>query len=164
MAIVRQAIEESGVSTVVSNAELAENEVDLAVWSQDAEPLIKNPIVIELKMALRGKEHVKRTIMRLAKALDSTGTQVGLLIYADGRVPVDEDTVSDPRILVFSLEDFLSTLKQQGFADVLRREGHACPRGDGLGCQPTPRHGSTGSSRPRIRQRWPMPKERRSRS
>ena len=78
-------------------------------------------IVIELKLHLRGKEQFGRAISGLSKALDFTGTQVGLLIYADGPVGIHDDAISDPRICVLSLEDFLAKLKHQGFADLLRR-------------------------------------------
>jgi hypothetical protein len=120
-AIVRRAIEGSGVSTVVSEPGFADRGVDFAVWSEDVEPQIKNPVVIELKTRLRGKLQFKRAIAQLSKALDSTGTQVGLLIYAEGHLTIDEDALFDPRVCVFSLEEFLSGLKQRGFADLLRR-------------------------------------------
>jgi TIR domain/Restriction endonuclease len=121
MDIVRRAIEESGVSTVVSGPAAADREVDFAVWSDDLEPLIKNPVVIELKSRLRGKEHFEQTIAQLVRALDMTHTQVGLLIYAASDGNIDEEAVHDPRILVFSLEDFLHLLKENGFGDLLRR-------------------------------------------
>jgi hypothetical protein len=119
--IVRRAIEQSGVSTVVSAPPAAGRGVDLAVWSDDLGPLIKNPVVIELRSRLKGKEHLKQTTARLAAALDSTRTQLGLLIYAASGEAIDEDAVLDPRILVFSLEEFLHLLKDTGFSDLLRR-------------------------------------------
>jgi len=119
--IVRRAIEESGVSTVVSEPQAADRGVDFAVWSEDLEPLIKNPVVIELKSRLRGKEHFEQAIAQLSKALDTTRTEVGLLIYAASDSHIDEELSNDPRILVFSLEDFLSLLKENGFGDLLRR-------------------------------------------
>jgi TIR domain len=73
--IIRRAIEESGVSTVVSGLTAADRGVDFAVWSDDLEPLIKNPVVIELKSRLRGNEHFEQTIAQLASALDMTHTQ-----------------------------------------------------------------------------------------
>ena len=50
-----------------------------------------------------------------------THTQVGLLIYAASDGNIDEEAVHDPRILVFSLEDFLHLLKENGFGDLVRR-------------------------------------------
>jgi hypothetical protein len=121
MGVVRRAIEESGVSTVVSEPTASDRGVDLAVWSDDLEPLIKNPVVIELKSRLQGKEHFEQALAQLARALDMTHTQLGLLIYAASDGPTDEEAVHDPRILVFSLEDFLCLLKENGFGDLLRR-------------------------------------------
>jgi len=121
MDVVRRAIEESGVSAVVSKPADATRGVDLAVWSDDLEPLIKNPVVIELKSQLRDREHFEQTIAQLARALDVTRTQLGLLIYAASDGDIDEEAVHDPRILVFSLEDFLHLLKENGFGDLLRR-------------------------------------------
>jgi hypothetical protein len=121
MEIVRKAIENSGETTVVGEHGPSERGVALAVWSEDIEPLIKNPVVIELKTRLRNRDHFHTAIAELSRALDSTGTEVGLLVYAEGRVPIDNDAKSDPRVLVFSLEDFLTQLKQCGFADLLRR-------------------------------------------
>ena len=100
MDIVRRAIEESGVSTIVSKPAGATRRVDFAVWSDDLEPLIKNPVVIELKSRLRGREHFEETIAQLARALDVTHTQLGLLIYAASDGDIDEEAVHDPRILV----------------------------------------------------------------
>jgi hypothetical protein len=119
--IVRRAIEESGVSTLVSEPAAADHGVDLAVWSDDLEPLIRNPVVIELKSRLRGKKHLEQAIAQLARALDMTRTQLGLLIYTASGGDIAEELVHDPRVLVFSLEDFLSLLKVNGFGDLVRR-------------------------------------------
>ena len=119
--IIRRAIEESGVSTVVSDQEVAHRQLDLAVWSEDLEPLIKNPVVIELKTRLRGKGQLHASINQLSMILDQTRTQLGILIYVSSDTHLDEDATNDPRILVFSLEEFLSLMKEHGFGALLRR-------------------------------------------
>ncbi len=118
--VVRRAIEESGVSTVVGKLASADRGVDLAVWSDDLEPLIKNPVVIELKSRLQGKKHFEQAIAQLTRALDMSRTQLGLLIYTASDGDIDQEALHDPRILVFSLEEFLRLLKEKGFGDLLR--------------------------------------------
>ena len=118
--VVRRAIEESGVSTVVGKLASADRGVDLVVWSDDLEPLIKNPVVIELKSRLQGKKHFEQAIAQLTRRIDMSRTQLGLLIYTASDGDIDQEALHDPRILVFSLEEFLRLLKEKGFGDLLR--------------------------------------------
>ncbi len=119
--IVLRAIEQSGVSIVVGQQTPAHHRVDLAVWSDDLDPAIKNPVVIEVKCPLRGKTQFDQAIARLGESLDRTNTQLGVLIYSPPAALIDSQDVHDPRILVFSLDDFLRRLKHNGFGEVLRR-------------------------------------------
>lgn len=118
VAILHTAIQESGVSALSSELTHADKGADLAVWSDDLEPLIENPVVIEVKRQLHGGQY-EQAVKQLSGYLDTSRAQVGLLIYVFGNIPIDVG--HDPRIYVFSLEDFLSELKTAGFADLLFR-------------------------------------------
>ena len=53
--LIAQAIDQSGVVTLSLRKQVGEEEIDIAVWSDDLEPWVSNPLLIEIKGLLRGK-------------------------------------------------------------------------------------------------------------
>jgi hypothetical protein len=119
--IISEAIKESGVSTLSKESRLVGKRVaDLAVWSEDLEPWVGNPLIIEVKKTLTEKKHLESTIQHISTLLDETRSPRGLVIYLDANPSVLYGGAYDPRILVMSVEEFIGGLRNLGLGDLLR--------------------------------------------
>ncbi len=115
--LVWKALVESGITTLSG---LKEDSV-LAVWSDDLEPWVGNPLVIEIKSNVRGKDQLDQAINQVLRGLGARGATWGLLLYC-GTVPASlKARLQGSPVLAISVEEFLRSLKQEGFADVVRR-------------------------------------------
>jgi hypothetical protein len=120
--IVYAAIKEGGISTLARESKGDGGRIaDLAAWSDDFEPWIGNPLVIEVKTALTGGGELERAIKQLSAVLDETRSRYGLLLYLFARPAIIYAALNDPRVMVMSVEDFVSGLKSVGLGDLLRR-------------------------------------------
>jgi hypothetical protein len=118
--IAAEAIRESGVE-VVSEQQAMDKGVDLAIWSDALQPLIGNPVLVEIKSYIQSPDEARRGLSQLSSALSASGTMWGLLLY--GETPITEERLSSlapPNVLVLSLETLFSRMREQPFADVVR--------------------------------------------
>jgi hypothetical protein len=121
-----QAIKESGVTTL--SRESSRNggpdsgrAADIAVWSSDFEPWIGNPLVIEVKKALNGRNDLENAIKQVSAMLDETRSPYGLLLYLSAKPIVLYGASYDPRVVVMSVADFIGGLRDVGLGDLLWR-------------------------------------------
>lgn len=120
--IISEAIEKSGVSTVSKESPLRSARTgDLAVWSDDLEPWIGNPMIIQVKQRLTSKRDLEKAIQDLSTALDETRSRRCLLVYLDAKPAILYGSLYDPRIIVLSAEELIGGLKEVGLGDLLRR-------------------------------------------
>jgi hypothetical protein len=117
--ILRQAIEASGV-TAVSSATLKGARTDLAVWSEDLEPWVHNPLIIEVRKTLRGQADVDQVVGGVRRFMEATKVPWAMVIYGNTSART-ADRLRFPNILVISAEDFLESLRTAGFGDIVRR-------------------------------------------
>jgi len=120
--IIRDVIGASGISSVSYSSEMMTpaGRADMAIWSEDFEPWVGNPVVIEIKSQLRGRDHVDDALAQLERILDSTHTECGLLIY-QGDQPDFPKSVRHSRIFVLTIEQLLDSLRDTSLADLLRK-------------------------------------------
>jgi hypothetical protein len=114
--IVRTALAESGIAT----ASGPKDEV-LAVWSDDLEPWVGNPLLVEIKANVRTPAQLGEALEQMKRGVAERGTTWGLLLYSG---PLDGHPPGPPRgspVLAISVTDFLRALSKEGFADVVRR-------------------------------------------
>jgi hypothetical protein len=97
--LVRELIQGSGID---SSYYASEGKVptaagaDIAVWSDDFEPWLGNPLLIELESNPRSQSELNSAIGELAKTLDNTHTEWGLLIYQGADFEPGEEAPPDP--------------------------------------------------------------------
>jgi hypothetical protein len=115
--VIAQAIRASGVAAV-SQGKVADQRIDLAVWSDDLSPWVNNPFPIELRVTLR-KSDLNGALGGLARTMARGGMNWGLLIYvrADG----DFDwPAAFPNIIAIPADEFLERLRSSSFGDLVR--------------------------------------------
>jgi hypothetical protein len=122
--IVWDAIARSGVS-IHSRPQ----EGVMALWSDDLEPWVSNPLLVTVKAELQTQD-LLAAVEQVRQALAKRGAEWGLLLYS-GPIPkaVGESLQGSP-VLAISIPDFLHALREEGFADiVLRLRNRRAPGG-----------------------------------
>ncbi|MGP0067999.1 MAG: hypothetical protein ACLQGP_30940 [Isosphaeraceae bacterium] len=119
--VIYEAIQESGISTLAKQSRMGKRRIaDLAVWSNDLEPWIGNPLIIEVKKHLTSRKDLERTIQGVSTLLDETRSPGCLLIYLEAKPAILYGSSYDPRIMVLSAEEFIEGLRDAGLGDLLR--------------------------------------------
>jgi hypothetical protein len=117
--VVVEAIRQSGVDTI-SESGGADRGVDLAVWSEDLEPWVNNPLLIEVKTNIDSRAAWEATVLNLLRPMGSTGAHWSLLIYLHS--PLDPaHVIRAPNVLAISAVEFLNALQAMSFGELVRK-------------------------------------------
>jgi hypothetical protein len=121
--IVRSVIEASEIDHFYESPVSATSihRADMVVWSDDFEPWIGNPLLVEVKGQLRTQSDMSRAIWQLASMLDRTREGWGLLIFQGEGVDLGDLDLSNSRVLVLPIENLLELLRDRSLGDVLRQ-------------------------------------------
>lgn len=92
-----------------------------AVWSDDFEPWVSNPLLVETKTNCQGEAQLAAVIGQLEQDIKSRGAAWGLLIYSGAPLRSLRAKAQATPVLVISIQDFLHALKTVGVADVVLR-------------------------------------------
>jgi len=119
--LVHELLSAAGVD-VVAEARSKNIAVDFAVWSDELEPFLGNPLIIELKRSLRRRVDVVKAGQQLSRYLSHSGGLWGLLLYHHGFDP-DHPAWAElpPNVMAMRLEDLIRQLRGQSFPEALRR-------------------------------------------
>ena len=106
---------------VLSESSRKEKTADFAVWSDELEQTVGNPLVIEVKRALRSKSVIGEAGQQLSKYVANGRGNWGLLLYKDGRKPssVARD-ILPPNIICLRLDELLEQLRNSSFSKVIK--------------------------------------------
>jgi hypothetical protein len=104
---------------------------DVAVWSDDFEPWLGNPLLIELKSDPRSRVELIGALNDLARTLDNTHTAWGLLIYQGADFEPTEEAPADSRVFVLNLERLIESLRNTSLGDFLHRMRNSRVHGRG---------------------------------
>jgi hypothetical protein len=118
-ALVTRAIRESGVDVIAEAPGLRER-FDLAIWSDALQPLVGNPLLIEIKVQVLRSEDANRAVQRLSAAISSSGAAWGLLLYGEGPESEKAWKSLPPNVLVMSLPTLIKEMEYRPFVDIIR--------------------------------------------
>jgi hypothetical protein len=115
--ILVEAIRLSGVSTL--SALVGQSRADFAVWSEDLEPWVPNPLLIEVRSKIRTAKDADELTGKLQRLADAARAMWVLLIYHDSN-PKVVGRVNSGSVLALSAAEFLELLRSRSFGDVVR--------------------------------------------
>lgn len=119
--LLAQALRQSGVEVVSEFATDDGRRADIAIWSDALDPIIGNPLLVEVKLRLLSTSEAKNVAHALANQLFASGTQWGLLLYGEGSSLVKKSRGwLPPNVLAIDLPTLFDRMKIQSFSDVVR--------------------------------------------
>lgn len=129
--IIVEALQRSGV-TVVSKAVEQDEATVIGVWSDDLEPWIANPLLIEVNLRFPQGEHLKNLENNLLRSMGGGKPPWALLIYKDANGTSNPDKeLRGSRLLSIPAEEFLESLKRTSFGELVRHLRNARLNGRG---------------------------------
>ena len=118
--VTAQALRLAGVDAI-SEATVADRRVDMAIWSDALQPVIGNPLLVEVKGHLRDTGAVRKAAQQLSAATAAAGTIWGLLLYGDTSISVEKIWfAAPPNVLVLSLATLFEEMRERPFADIVK--------------------------------------------
>jgi hypothetical protein len=117
--IVLEAIRASDPAVVVDVQQRSSGRPDVAVWADDLESWVGNPLLIEVKARLNGSaaELVRR---QLQSYIELSNSRWALVLYGEGPPQEGAAALSSPPVLFMRLDYFLNSLRTGGLADIVR--------------------------------------------
>ncbi|QEH32752.1 hypothetical protein OJF2_12310 [Aquisphaera giovannonii] len=120
--IVTDALAASKISSLSYSSEIVveDSRADFAIWSDDFEPWVGNPLLIEVRSRLSNRGDLSRTLDQITRMLDKTHTAWGLLLYGVADFALGDESARHPRVFVMSIEEFVRSLRETGLGEFLR--------------------------------------------
>ena len=117
--IITAAIRDSGVEAAVTRT-FQHRQMDLAVWADEFQFVLGNPLLIEFKLRLASEEQVRAALKHCAVATDKSGGQWSLLIYGTGPKVFRKHWLSiGPTVLIISASDLFERMQDQSFMEIV---------------------------------------------
>ncbi|CAN7680752.1 hypothetical protein LJR235_005378 [Pararhizobium sp. LjRoot235] len=117
--IVADALRESGLEAV-SESKHNDRRFDIAVWSDELQPFVGNPLLIEVRGQWRDADREKSMLRSFQMQTLKAGARWGLLIHGgDKEIPQRVLASVAPTILTISIEALFSNLSTRSFARIV---------------------------------------------
>jgi hypothetical protein len=114
--VVVEILKASGVATVHQGPE---GGADIAVWSDDLQPILANPMLIEVKSRISDAAQFRKAVEQIESYRRDSDTRWALLIIADIASSIDR-SVATESIFVLTIGEFLNKLRDASFSDMVR--------------------------------------------
>lgn len=116
--IVVEVLKASGVSNV-TQSKYTDRGADIAVWSDDLQTTIGNPLIIEVKSKLQNKKKVRQALEQVELYRKKSSSQWALLI-----LPVISSSLDDipfkGSVLTMTIIELIEKLRYKSFAETIR--------------------------------------------
>jgi hypothetical protein len=120
MAVLTEALTDSGVEARSELHGAEDRGADIAVWSEDLSPWVGNPLRIEVRNALLTKSQAREAVRQVRRSADMASVRWVLLLYLRATEEAAQILKSSP-ILAMPIGDFLEQLRSSSFGEVIRR-------------------------------------------
>lgn len=117
--IVSSAIKMSGV-VASSEAVSRTSRPDLVLWSDELQPVVGNPLLIEIKSQINSESDFQTVSKQLTTYMEHTQSRWTLLLYLDSKLSRKDLSRKYPNIIPLSIEEFLSRLESTSFGSIVR--------------------------------------------
>ncbi len=107
---------------VIAESEGRDIRADFAIWSDELEPLMGNPLIVEVKRTLGRKTDIAKTGNQIAKYLENASGVWALLLYQNGfEADHPSWTQLPPTVIAFRLDELIRQLRKRSLPEVVRK-------------------------------------------
>ena len=93
---------------------------DIAVWADELENIIGNPLLVEVKQRISGTTSITRLSIQLEEYLDHSNAEYLLLLYLEGPDSESEDWEQIPNsVFHMPIPDFLETFGNNNLIQIV---------------------------------------------
>lgn len=118
--IVKAALQSSGVS-VVAHSKEPDTTADFAVWVDEIESVVGNPLIIEIKKRIADPAQSIDIRNQMLTYLAASNCRAALVLYMEGEVPSwTYQSLSLPSVYFFQIGEFLAKLRNKSFGETIR--------------------------------------------
>lgn len=115
-----QALGKSGVNVLVKS-KYWDTGADMAVWADELESIVGNPLLIEVKQHISSATSVTRLSSQIESYLEKSNASWLLLLYLEGPEPGSESWEQIPgSVMYVSLKEFLESFKSMNFVEIVQ--------------------------------------------
>ncbi len=114
-----QALGKSGVNVLVKS-KYWDTGADMAVWADEIESIVGNPLLIEVKQHISGATSVTRLSSQIESYLENSNASWLLLLYLEGPEQGSESWEQIPESVMYvSVKEFLESFKSMNFVEIV---------------------------------------------
>jgi uncharacterized glyoxalase superfamily protein PhnB len=119
--LVHAALTGAGIS--VMNQSITRDQdggADFAIWSDDFQPWVGNPLLIQIRTRIAGEKDMERALAQMNVMMEKTRTTWGLLLYCGQGAEPKVGAGQYPRVFVLEIGRFFELLRETSLGDLLR--------------------------------------------
>ena len=117
--LVVDVLKASGVSTVTRRGSSQELGADLAVWSDDLQTIVGNPLIVEVKSRIRNTAQLREALDQVETYRRNSNSQWALLILPLLSGVMASIPFAGP-VLALTITDLLEKLRDKSFSETVR--------------------------------------------
>jgi hypothetical protein len=117
-----------GWTVVEARSSVRDRAPDLAVWIDEVQKEVGNPLAVEIKSSLRAAD-LSRVVSQLSRYLSSGGAKAGIIFYGGPELSLDRNVAqSSPPIFAFSFDQLADLIEVEKFPAALKSSLAAAKR------------------------------------
>jgi hypothetical protein len=117
IALIADALRSAGAT--VAGPAIDDPSFDLGLWADELEPITGNPVVVEVKRAIRGRAQLDQALRQIAGYLDVSSARAALLVYGRGDLSPELSAHAPAGVSVVSARSLLERLRDAPLSEVL---------------------------------------------
>ena len=112
-------LREGGIS-VIQQSERSDTGVDFAIWSDELDAILGNPILIQIKRTIRDRDQALQVTNQLTSHIEKSNSKSVIVLYLEG-MPSNkiQEVANKFNILFFRLGDIVEQLQNNTFAEII---------------------------------------------
>jgi hypothetical protein len=121
VALIADALRAAGAT--VAGPAIDDPTFDLGLWADELEPITGNPVVVEVKRAIRGVAQLDKALRQIAGYLDASSARAALLVHGREDLSLELRARAPAGVSVVSARSLIERLRDARLGEVLAELG-----------------------------------------
>lgn len=116
--LVSEILRAAGVAAITQSP-FPSKGADIAVWSDDLQPISGNPLLVEVKSTIRNKQQLLEAVEQVDRFRDKSGSRLALLLVNTALTALSAAPFAGG-VLAMTIVDLVSHLRSKTFSETIR--------------------------------------------